>query len=201
MGGLVWKFRMESLEKFTVKEGTQWKPKDSAQTPQVAPDMLTFLNRAQQLVTAMYSQSANQPGFAYTLRPKLDSAFKDSALELNVDGQSHVWNSVLQKQFTWPAAPGTKAGATARIRTVNSIVALPFASRDGVWGIFRVMGDAEPRVLLNPTVEWVNSNVNGSLIPIQPVPVRVEFADFPGGVDIFNPQFFSGLQCPLKAVQ
>ena len=201
MGGLVWKFRMESLEKFTVKEGTQWKPKDSAQTPQVALEMLAFLNRAQQLVTAMYSQSANQPGFAYTLRPKLDSAFKDSALELNVDGQSHVWNSVLQKQFTWPAAPGTKAGATARIRTVNSIVALPFASRDGVWGIFRVMGDAEPRVLLNPTVEWVNSHVNGSLIPIQPVPVRVEFADFPGGVDIFNPQFFSGLQCPLKAVQ
>jgi hypothetical protein len=48
-------------------------------------------------------------------------------------------------------------------------------------------------------VEWTKGGV-GRLEPIQP-PVRLEIAEFPGGVDVFNPKFFEGLRCPARAVQ
>jgi hypothetical protein len=31
-------------------------------------------------------------------------------------------------------------------------------------------------------------------------PARVEFVEFPGGVDLFNPKFFETLTCPGRAV-
>ena len=198
--GEIWKFQAQSLGELTIKDGSQWKAKDPAPKPQVTPEMLAFLNRAQLIVAAFYPAGATQPRLAYTLRPKLDSSFKDSILEVEVDGQFHQWTSVLQKQFTWPAAPGTKNGALARIRTGS--VTYAFASRGGVWGIFRIMGDAEPRTSSAALVEWKYTRLgDGRLDPIQPAPVRMEFAEFPGGVDVFNPQFFAGLQCPVRAVQ
>jgi hypothetical protein len=29
----------------------------------------------------------------------------------------------------------------------------------------------------------------------------MEIVEFPGGMDVFNPKFFEGFQCPPKAVQ
>jgi type VI secretion system protein ImpL len=198
--GNIWKFRTESLGDLTVKDGSQWKAKDPAQKPQLTPEMLAFLNRAQAIVTAFFPAGASQPQLTYTLRPKLDSAFKDTTLEVEIDGQRHQWTSVLQTQFTWPAAAGARGGALARLRT--GATAYAFDSRDGLWGIFRMMADAEPRPLSTPLVEWKYVRVGDrSVDPIQPGPVRVEFAEFPAGVDVFNPLFFSGLVCPAKAVQ
>jgi type VI protein secretion system component VasK len=197
--GDIWKFRTESLGELTAKDGSQWKAKDPGQKPQVTPEMLAFLNRAQAIVAAFFPAGATQPQLTYTLRPKLDSAFKDTTLEVVIDGQTHNWTSVLQKQFTWPAAVGAKSGALARLRGTT---AYAFDSHDGLWGIFRMMADAEPRPLSNTLVEWKYVRLGEKTVdPIEPGPVRVEFAEFPGGVDVFNPSFFSGLQCPAKAVQ
>ncbi|HYR91340.1 MAG TPA: ImcF-related family protein [Terriglobia bacterium] len=195
--GSVWKFRAEPpFGELTVKEGSQWKAKDPAQKPQVTPEILAFLNRAQGITTAFFPAGSTQPHLTYTLRPRLDSAFTGGILEVEFDGQLHQWTSVLQKQFNWPAAPGATSGAIARIRTGPT--AYSFALRGGVWGIFRIMADAQPRALSSPIVEWKYTTLKDL---IQPVPVKMEFADFPGGVDIFNPVFFSGLQCPVRAVQ
>jgi type VI secretion system protein ImpL len=197
--GNIWKFRAESLGDLTVKDGSQWKAKDPAQKLQLTPEMLRFLNRAQALATAFFPAGATQPQLTYTLRPRLDNSFKDTTLEVVIDGQTHNWTSVLQKQFTWPAAPGAKSGALARLRGTT---AYAFDSRDGLWGIFRLMADAEPRPLSSTVVEWKYVRLGEKAVdPIQPAPVRVEFAEFPGGVDVFNPSFFSDLQCPAKAVQ
>jgi hypothetical protein len=142
----------------------------------------------------------NMPQLTYTLRPKLDSTFKDSTLEVVIDGQAHQWTSILQKQFSWPAAAGAKSGALARLRTGS--VAYTFDSRDGLWGIFRLMADAEPRPLSSRLVEWKYTRVGDrNSEPIQPGPVQVEFLEFPGGIDVFNPLFFSDMQCPAKALQ
>ena len=183
-----------------MREGQTWKSKDPSKKPQVTQDMLNFLNRAQAVTDAFYPAGATQPRFSYTLRPKLDPAYKDAVLELEVDGQVNAWTSSLQKQFTWPSAGAGKTGVVGRIKMGS--VSFPFASRGGTWAIFRVMGDAEPRPLGSKLVEWKYGRCgDGRMEEIQPAPVRLEFVEFPGSVDLFNPKFFDGLQCPRSAVQ
>jgi len=200
-GGEIWKFQAQSLAELTVKDGSQWKVKDPAKKPQVTQEMLTFLNRAQAVTDAFYPPGAAQPQLTYTLRPKLDSSFKDSILELEIDGRPNQWTSSLQKQFSWPAPADAKTlGAIARIRTGS--VAFAFASRLGPWGIFRIMGDAEPRALSSKLVEWkYTRGVDGRAELIQPAPVRLEIVDSSGGIDVFNAKFLGGLQCPVRAVE
>src|SRR5206468_9750074 len=109
--------------------------------------------------------------------------------------------SSLQKQFTWPSAPGsTDVGAVVRLKAGG--LTFPVASRGGMWGIFKAMADAEPRPLGSRIVEWKYvRGGDGRREAIQPAPVRVEIVEFPGGADVFNPKFFEGLQCPTTAVQ
>ena len=199
--GTVWKFQAQVLGDFTLKDGSQWKAKDPGKKPQVTPGMLAFLNHAQSVSDAFYPSGATQPQLTYTLRPKLDASFKDAILELDIDGRAYQWTTSLQKQFFWPAPPGTQdLGAVARVRA--GALTIPVASRGGVWGIFRIMGDAEPRPLNGRMVEWKNlRGGDGRLEPIQPAPVRIEIVEFPSGHDLFNPVFFEGLQCPANAVQ
>jgi type VI protein secretion system component VasK len=199
--GTVWKFQAEVLGELTVKDGSQWKAKDPAKKPQLTPGMLAFLNHAQSITDAFYPAGVPQTQLTYTLRPKLDSSFKDATLELDMDGHVFQWTTPLQKQFTWPAPPGTQdLGAVAKVRA--GVLTIPVASRGGLWGIFRIMGDAEPRPLNSRMVEWKNlRGGDGRLEPIQPAPVRIEIVEFPGGRDMFNPEFFEGLQCPANAVQ
>ena len=198
--GALWRFQAQSLAEFVAKEGSVWKSKDPAKKPQVTQDMLAFLNRAQSLADAFYPAGATQPRVYYTLRQKLDSRFKDTTLELEIDGQNYPFTS-FQKQFSWPSGPGSKdLGAKARIKT--GAVAFTFASRPGLWGIFKIMGDAEPRPLGAKTVEWKYSSGGlGRREPIEPAPVDLDIVSFPGGQDVFNPKFWDGLQCPSAAVQ
>jgi type VI protein secretion system component VasK len=167
----------------------------------VTPEMLNFLNRAQTLSDVFYPSGSSQPQLTYTLRPKLDPSFKDATLELDVDGQPHLWTSSLQKQFVWPAPPGSRDIEVKGIIRTGSL-SFPFTSRGGIWAIFRVMSDGEPRALSSRVVEWKHIRGGGGRMEeIQPAPVRLEFVEFPGGVDLFNPKFFNDLQCPIKALQ
>jgi type VI protein secretion system component VasK len=147
------------------------------------------------MTDAFYPAGAAQPQLTYTLRP---SGPRTSTVELDADGTHHQWTTSLQKQFAWPAALPANQGAVARLHTDSLVVA--FASRPGLWGIFRVMGDAEPRPLASKLVEWKYlRGGNGRSEPFDP-PVRLEIVEFPGGADIFNPIFFEGLRCPVNAV-
>jgi type VI secretion system protein ImpL len=196
--GHIWKLQMGALGQLTRFEAGQWKPKDPAQQPEVSAEMLSFLNKAQSVKDAFFARGGTQPQLTYSLRPRLDSRFNESIVEFELDGSKQAFDSVFQKQFTWPAAAGAKAGAVARIRTRS--VAAAFVSHPGVWGVFRMMADAEARGSLVPMIEWKYSQVAERDL-IQPAPVRMEFPEFPGGVDIFQPQFFDGLRCPARAVR
>jgi hypothetical protein len=64
-----------------------------------------------------------------------------------------------------------------------------------------MMGDAEARDLNDKLVIWKYlRGGDGRVEPLDP-PVRVEIVEFPGGVDLFNRQFFQGYQCPAAGVQ
>ena len=142
---------------------------------------------------------ATQPQLIYNLRPMLDPSFGDSQLELEVDGQVYPWTDRLRKQFTWPAPPGARSpGAIARIR---GNFAYAFANQSGLWGIFRIIGEAESRQLGVNTVEWKYSRVGNGRDTIQPAPIRLEIVDSSGGIDVFNPKFFEGFNCPASAMQ
>jgi type VI secretion system protein ImpL len=195
--GHLWKFQSGSLAEYTVLENSVWKQKDPAQKLQVTPEMVAFLNRAQAIVETFY-RTGPQPQFTYVLRPQLDSSFKSSTVELEVDGQLHQWTTVFQRAFNWPPAPGTDPGVVARIRTNG--VAYAFTSHGGPWAIFRVIADAEPRAAGTTSVEWKYSRTGERRDLIQPAPVRLQFPEFPNKVDIFHPQFFEGIRCPARAV-
>jgi len=195
--GEIWKFQTKSLGELIVKDGSHWKPKDATKKPLVTLDIVNFLDKSQAITDAFYPGGVAQPHFTYTLRPKDNSG--DSILELEVDGQTHQWTTSFQHQFTWPAPPGMEGGGRGRIK--GKAMVIPFASRGGLWGIFKMMGDAEPRVLNDKLVIWKHlRGGDGRLEPIEP-PVRVDIVEFPGGVDLFNPKFFQGYQCPAIAVQ
>ena len=198
--GLVWKFQADTLADLVVKDGAHWKAKEGGKAT-ITSGMLNFLNRAQAVTDAFFPNGANQPQLLYTLRPKLDPAYKDAFIELELDGVTHQWKTSLQKQFVWPASPAaSKVGAVGRV--VTGSLSFPFASRGGLWGIFRVMGDAEPRSISSKIVEWKYLHGgNGQSEPITPAPVRLEIVEFPGGADVFNPKFYEGLQCSGKAAQ
>ena len=196
--GQIWKFQMGSLAALTQLENSQWKLKDPSAKPQITPEMLAFLNRAQLVKDGFYPKGATRPQLTYSLRPELDSSFKGATVEVEVDGQSHEWTTVFQKEFTWPAAAEKKPGAIARVRTT---VAYAFTSHGGVWGIFRMMADAEPRAPKSPNIEWKYIRLGGQQDPIQPAPVRMSFPEFPNGIDVFHPQFLEGIKCPASAVR
>jgi type VI protein secretion system component VasK len=198
--GAIWKFQQQSLAELTVKENSLWKAKDPSKKPLVSQEMLTFLNKAQGIADVFFPGGTTQPQYSYTLRPKLDPRLKEFTLELDIDGGAYQWTGSLQHTFNWPPPKGTQnAGAVARLRTTAN-VGIPIASRGGIWGIFRVMKDAEARDLGAKTVEWRYTSV-GRREAIEPAPVQLEIVQFPGGLDVFNPKFWEGLRCPSIAVQ
>ena len=198
--GAIWKFQQQSLAELVVKENSLWKAKDPTKKPVVTQEMLAFLNRAQSIADVFFPGGITQAQYTYTLRPKLDPRLKEFSLELEIDGKPYQWTGSLQHAFNWPPPPGTQnAGAVARLRTTAN-VGIPIASRGGIWGIFRVMKDAEPRDLNVKTVEWRYTSV-GRREAIEPAPVQLEIVQFPGGLDVFNPKFWEGLRCPSAAAQ
>jgi type VI protein secretion system component VasK len=196
--GRIAQFRAKSLGELVIRDGPEWKAKDPAKKPQVTPELLDFLRRSDAITNAFFGGGGTQPHLSYTLRPALQGKFKDGILELEIDGQLHRWTSKFQKAFTWPGPEGKDSGARAWVNMGD--LRLPFASHAGLWGIFRIMKDAKKRPAGSKVVEWTEVRpAGGRLEPIEPV--DVEIVQFPGGVDMFNPEFFSTYQCPMKAVQ
>ena len=78
---------------------------------------------------------------------------------------------------------------------------MPFGQYDRLWGVFRFFQNAEPREFGVRQVVWSSlRGPGGATLQKLTVPVRVEFVEFPGGVDLFNPRFFEGLRCPSEAL-
>ena len=196
--GAIPKFQGEALGDLIVKDGSGWKVKDPQQKLIPTQRLLTFVNRAQAVTNAFFPAGATSPRLVYLLRPKFDGGQRGPVIELDVDGQQHRWDNSVQAQFIWPAPPGAKTGATARAG--DGTFAAGFASEPGIWGIFRIIGDAEPRALQAPVIEWkYTKGTRGERVEIKPAPIRLEIVD--GGADVFNSKFYEGLQCSGSAIQ
>jgi type VI secretion system protein ImpL len=196
--GAIWKFATGPAAGFVVKDAGQWKPKDPSANPQVAPELIAFLNKAQLIEKGFFSLNPDRPGFTYNVRPALSADYADAKLEFELDGTTYLWEDHLQKTLSWPGPQGAELKSVARI--IGGKVALQFDIRTGPWSIFRIMADAEPRTPNSKVVEWRYSiGAGDSKDPIPPV--RIELVQFSGETDVFNLSLYQGLSCPNKAVQ
>jgi hypothetical protein len=197
--GAIWEFQSASLAELTILDGGVWKRNPASQQLKASQALLDFLNKAQQITKAFFPDGGVDPHLSYTLRQ--DLADPGQVIKLQIDGQAHEFGAsagILQHTFRWPAVPAQQ-GAVAQSGT--SKFSATFSAQAGVWSVFRMFGDAEPRELLQKTLVWKRTKgASGVSGPMDP-PVTLELVGFPGNVDIFNPKFFADLKCPSKTAQ
>ncbi|HXF26437.1 MAG TPA: ImcF-related family protein, partial [Bryobacteraceae bacterium] len=187
----------QALAKVVVKQGRIWAPAPDADT-KLTPDFLNFLNRVSSISDAFFANGGPQPAMKYSLKP-VGSAGVQS-LTLNIDGEHTTGNQA--KQFSWPGAPAAqqvelpvKVGAT-----------ITFASYEGLWGVFRMMNDGDPRapgsrvVVLSHVRQGRGRPTIVSDASGNPVSIRLEMVDLPNGIDVFDKNFFS-VRCPGRVTQ
>ena len=194
--GGVWKYQQASLGELTAKAGGRWDQRPDVQKPRVTPDMLAFLTRAQQLTDVFFPGGSQQPRLQYTLRPVPK---QDVGVKFEIDGTvMNSKESSIQKTFDWPARAEAAPGASGS--EIGGPIEVGFGKYSGLWGVFRLFQNADERPLNAPVVVW--SKVFGPRGEAQPLtpPAKVEFVQFPGGMDLFNPRFFEPLKCPGKAI-
>jgi type VI protein secretion system component VasK len=160
------------------------------------------LNRAQQLRNAFFV-GGPAPHLTYSLRTQLAPGSKQEIL-LTIDGQSNNFTAEhqLQHTFQWPAPSGAESKADGNFGVAGSEFGSGFSAHGGLWAVFRFFGDAARREPNAAVIEWKETRSGTGLLQPLKVPVQLEFAGgFPGGVDVFHPDFFKGFRCSFKPVQ
>jgi type VI protein secretion system component VasK len=191
--GKLWKYATGSGADLVVLHAGKWEQNPMSQDMKAAPELLNFLNGAQQLTKAFFSKGGTEPGFTYALRP---TAGQTGTIQLKLDGTE--MDKVFQTTFSWPAASG-KSIADGMVFTPNGS-SHGFGQYPGLWAVFRLFEAAAPREPNAKEVQWNQVRGNGGLLQSFSPAVKVDIVAFPGGVDVFQPRFFEGLaQCPKKA--
>jgi type VI protein secretion system component VasK len=107
------------------------------------------------------------------------------------------------KQYSWP---GQNPGIDLRVLQSGNINSSTFAKYEGVWGLFRWMQSAENRATGSASFGFVNQRATRGSQP-QPIldngtPIKIQVVEFPGKIDTaFDKDFFTGLECPVRATQ
>jgi type VI secretion system protein ImpL len=183
------------LGKSMVKQGKVWALAPDAEA-KLTPDFIRFVNRLSAIQEALFGDGQAMR-MRYSLKPVLNANIQ--SVSLNIDGVSSTATGAQSqaKQFTWPGPAGSQ-NVDVRVR---SGAAIPFASYQGVWGLFRLMQDADPRPAGSKTIE-VSKVRQGRGTPQQvmdqndkPIVLRLEITEFPNGVDVFDKSFFT-VRCP-----
>jgi type VI secretion system protein ImpL len=195
--GLVWKYVEKSAADLAVRKGSEWIPNPALQGMKVAPELLIFLGRAQQLTNVFFAEGGMiQAKVKYVLRPVPGQTI---AIRLTLDGSELSSQNPLQKTFYWPAPAGVMPGAVGTVEAGG--LSTGFGRFDGLWGVFRLFQNADERPLGSHPVQWSEIRGRGGAEPQKLTPpAKVEFVELPGGQDLFNPKFFDDLQCPKRAV-
>jgi type VI secretion system protein ImpL len=195
--GLVWKYVQKSAADLAVRKGVEWVPNPALQGMKVAPDLLVFLGRAQQLTNVFFAEGGMmQAKLKYVLRPVPGQTI---GIRLTLDGSELSSQNPLQKTFYWPAPAGATQGAVGTVEAGG--LSTGFGRFDGLWGVFRLFQNADERPLGAHVVQWseIRGRGGAEAQKINP-PAKVEFVELPGDSDLFNPRFFEDLQCPKRAV-
>ncbi len=193
---------VQTLGKSVTKQGRLWvSPPDA--DPQLTQEYLQFLNRIAAISDAFFPADANgQARLHYGL--KIEPNPNTQGITLAADGEtaSATKSASQAKQFSWPGASQQEA----HLR-VNVGASVPYGDYTGVWAIFRLLSNADPRPPGSRTAVLSKVRGQGASQPSQvldssnnPIIVKIDITDPPNGIDVFAPGFFT-LRCPGKVAQ
>ena len=192
----------QQLAKSMVKQGRLWVPSPDAGDVKLTPEFIRLMNQMQRIQDALFADGSQQMRLHYTLKPVPSANIQ--SLTADIDGNSFTSTATQAqaKQIVWPGAPGAQQ-VMIRVRAGANI---PFASYEGLWSVFRMMADADPRPPGSKMVE-LSKVRRGHGRPEavldqndKPIVVRFEISDLPNGVDVFDRNFF-GIRCTGRAAE
>jgi type VI secretion system protein ImpL len=189
----------QQLGKLISFQGGHWIQNPETPQPRLTPQTLAWLDRLTAISEAFFPNGGPTPTLTYTATPLPIPGAESVSLE--VDGQTLTTTAgqTQSKTFVWPSG----GGVLVRVKEGANI---PFASYDGVWGIFRMLNDADPRPSGSHVIELskvrrghgrAESVLDGNNKPIQ---VRLQLGTPPGRPDVFEKDFFQ-IHCPNKFLQ
>ena len=192
--GMVWNYVQKSAAELVVLNAKDqvYEQNPMLQGAKVSSELLRFLNRSNDLQRIFFGPGGMK--LTFTLRRPQGQKI---GVHLILDGQDFAAQEPYQKVFTWP---GAVAGAEGYV-VEDGGRPYPFGSFNDLWAVFRLFQGADDRPASHSPVTWSTVTGQGGALPQKlPVPGSIDVVAFPGGVDVFNKQFFRELQCPKQAV-
>jgi type VI secretion system protein ImpL len=200
-GGAFWGFHREFTAKLLEQHGRQWLPKPDAET-KLNDRFLVFFNRMARVSNALFQPDGEVPRMQYKLSLLPGSGYQ--SIKGSVDDQE--FTSTV-RQYTWPAAPGQKRGVDLRVTPAGTNATVPFDRHEGFWGLFRWMQGAEDHTGGPSVFGFVNQARATPGSQPQPIlengaAIRIQVDEFPGSIEnVFDRDFFTGIDCPMRATQ
>lgn len=183
--GAVWAFVNSKLvPKYLTKQGAQYAPVGGG-TVTIQQPFLHWINKAAAFTDIAYAGGSTDPHFNYTITPEVTADM--DKVTLAIDGQSGVFTSTTQKNYTWPGTPpGTVLTITYKGGFQAQVTSLP-----GLWSVFHFVSEANHRNGL--TIDWVATAGNPprpQMNPTtsQPITIRFNIGATP---PIFTPGYFT----------
>jgi type VI protein secretion system component VasK len=163
---------------------------------------VAVFNRLAGISEALFQGGGSQPQMRFTL--KLQAGENIQSVTMALHGETlmaSAGQAAVEKTFLWPgSAPRARVDARA-----GSTISFSF---EGLWAVFQMMGDAEPRAPLARFIEL--RRIRGGRRAVaeevpgpdgRPIVVKLEVVELPVGGDAFHPTFFTNLVCPSRATQ
>ena len=189
--GALWSFYDQNLQKLVVKQGSQFAV---GPTGGVSPAFLTFFNAAAEFSDAIYAGGAQDPHFAYTLKPEPSEGIQ--TVSLSIDGQnlSYSGGAATPKQFTWQA--GGAHGVKAAVQFGGPEIT--FSEHEGIWAVFRFFNKADRWTPAGSgqSLEWIIRAGKDPMKLPNGKPLTVHFElDMAGAPAVFQNGYFSRFAC------
>jgi len=201
-GGALWTFHRDHLSSIIARPLGRYVQSPETQGPRLTPEFLEFFNRLASISNALFPEGGNRPRTAYALRTVPSENIQHLALDIDGETLASSGKQSASKQFVWPGSSGTQQ---VSLKVTAGAAVFTFASYDGMWGVFKMMRNADLRAPGGKVVEFSKVRQgSGRPEPVTlengtPVIAKLEIAEFPGGVDAFDRGFFTGIRCPSRA--
>jgi type VI secretion system protein ImpL len=195
--GAFWSFHKDQTAKMLELRGHVWAQKSDSDT-KLSDRFLRFFNGMARITEALFPPDGDRAQMQFKLIMQASQGIQ--SISGSVDGDEF---STGAKQYSWP---GQNPGIDLRVLQSGNINSSTFAKYEGVWGLFRWMQSAENRAAGSASFGFVNQRATRGSQP-QPIldngtPIKIQVVEFPNKVDtVFDKDFFTGLECPVRATQ
>jgi type VI protein secretion system component VasK len=185
-----------------VREGKEWVQNPQTSSPHVTRELLQFLNRMTAISETLFPDGRADMSMHYEVKLQPSSDIQSIALDIDRSQLTAASGQAQAKIFSWPGSAATQQ-VLIRVKAGANI---PFASYQGVWSIFHMLADADPRPPGSRAVE-LSKVRRGHGLPEsvldqndKPIQVRLELTGVPADSGVFDRNFFQ-VKCPARIAE